>query len=362
MNQQANMNQGPSIDEMMGKMDYARDGVGGSGEKKDTIPAKDEFFHSLYIAGTTREDNDGPTGEVRRLKAEHLQVRGTDFINMDECYVQFFYKRQLQVKEYSGVNPKFRGYTECFSWRNPDENGVIRGTSGNVCGKNSAERKMNPFCTTCKTQIIFCGFLCDQHGAPHKDNDGKLYHMFIRARGIRVGNAMQYIFDCQDLPTPFITNDISKQDFEKSYSNLFRRVVKVSTEPITGVGVNGQPWSHLVYSFTGVKENDPQTTMKLLQYGMSLESKIEEKFDQTKMVSEWWQKINNVQTQRAATGGLITDQNFGNNQANIPPDANSQAIDKMSHSADYTRQPAPAPGTFGGDPVNTGFGFEDIPF
>jgi len=312
------------LDAIINGMDYDREGVM-SGERKESTPAKDELFHSLYISGTTREDNDGPTGEMRRLKAEHLQVRGTDLINMDDCYVQFFYKRMILSKEYAGANPKFKKYTECFSWRDYDANGIMHGTSGNECGKNSDARKCNPYCQTCKAQVILCGFMCEANGAPMKDTKGNLIHFFIRARGIRIGNVMQYIFDCQELPVPFISQDESKSDFEKSYSNLFRRVVKISTEAVTGTGANGIPWSHLVYKLTPVCENDSATTMKLLQYGHTMVEKIETKFNQTKMVKDWWEKYNNTAPTQAATGGIIHDHGYGNPNPNTPDSQFNQA-------------------------------------
>ena len=130
---------------------YASEGL----YSESPISPEEDFFHSIYISGSSRINDLGITE-----KPGLLQVRGIEN-NLNKVCMIILQTMPVQVKVTPG--PDGRGdKTECFSYQ--DGSGPFKGTSGRSCGKNAAERSQVDYCSTCKNQVIFSGLYCKNDG------------------------------------------------------------------------------------------------------------------------------------------------------------------------------------------------------
>lgn len=207
---------------MSGFEDYAGLATTGFDSREPSTPEND-FFHSVYISGQNRQNHIGVTEEAGKL-----QIRGVDY-NLPEVNMIITHVKQILVKEEKNPTTN-RTSTTCTSFM--EGNGPYNGSpSGIQCGKTSADRASNPFCSSCRSQLIVAGILCDVNGKPKVDDQNKPIFGFLRGKGSRYANVSDYLNNMTKLEglTPIFTPVTPESEsFEKSVVNNKRFVTKIT--------------------------------------------------------------------------------------------------------------------------------------
>ena len=194
----------------------------GGFDVKAPVKPEDEFFHAVYISGQQRQNHIGETEQPGKL-----QIRGLKS-NLNEINIIITHVKGVLVKSVRNNN---RDTLECFSYQvgNPP----WKGTSGQLCGKNSSERAAVPYCSSCRSQLIIAGFYLDEATGKQFLVDGKPVYVFIRAKGIKYGNVANYLSDLakRDDLEPMVTpvTEESKK-FEKAQVNHKRFVTRITVD------------------------------------------------------------------------------------------------------------------------------------
>jgi hypothetical protein len=292
----------------------------------EIIKPEDEFFHSVYIAGTRRKNHI----DIEE-KPGYFQVRGVAY-NLDEVYMIITHVKKVLVKSIRDVRTQ-KDRTECFSYQtgNPPWNGL----NGRVCGANAAERATCAFCAPCKSQIIVAGVYCDVNGNPIPTEEKKPQFVFIRGKGMKYSGVSEYLdtlskLDLDPIFTP-VTDETKK--FEKNVVNNKRFVTKI------GVGeADSQYGKKTVFKLeTGTKLSSDKV-QSILKLAKRTIEKFNEKFDDSKRASS---------TPASSYAGV----------GETPPVDESN---KFSVDSETTSVTTSAP-TKQAEPV-TSFNFEDVDF
>lgn len=185
---------------------------------KETKKPEDEFFHSIYIAGKTRTNHIGVSEEANKL-----QIRGFKY-NLDEVNMIITHIKEVLVKT---VKENGQDRVGCFSYKTGK---VWKGTSGNICGRNSAERAASPFCKDCKSNLIVAGMICSPNGKPLIDENNKAVFGFIRGKGMKYSNISEYLTSLfrLDLEPLILPSTEETMKLEKSIINHKRFVTKIT--------------------------------------------------------------------------------------------------------------------------------------
>jgi len=249
---------------------------GSAGEK---VAPEDEFFHSVYVSGKSRDNHLG----IKEMSGK-LQVRGVEY-NLDEVNLVITHTKDILVKV---RNDKKKGeITECFSYKSsePPWHGTSKlpDQSARPCPMTSAERAANDFCNPCRAQILIAGIYCKPDGAPILTEEKKPVFIFIRGKGMRYSNVSNYLNDLynEELPPIFEpVTDQSKQ-FEKSVVNNKRFVTKITKDE------EESSYGNMVNIF--VLEKGPEipssAVIKILKLSKETVEQFNEKFDWSKRKS-----------------------------------------------------------------------------
>ncbi len=290
---------------------------------------KDELFHSCYISGVKRTNE---VGIVER--PGYLQIRGNQY-NLEEVYMIITHVKQVLVKM-SKINGK--DHLECFSY----QEGQIpfKGTSGNVCGKNSNERACNAFCSTCKAQIIVSGILCSSSGSPILKEDGKPNFIFIRGKGMKYSNVSDYLNRCSQLNFPYLFPENPNDMLEKGVFNRSRILTK-----ITVGSVESRYGDKDVFEFLepekSVKLPDELVKKQILKIATDMLEKFNDKMD-------WSKNSNNNNNQNT---------NYMQNNTQTQPPQDEQMFNfNSSNNKEPQKQNQPE------ITPNVNFNFDDIAF
>ncbi len=248
-------------------MDYQEfGGLSGLGySETEAVDPKDEFFHSIYIAGKSRKNE---SGIIER--PDMLQIRGVEY-NKEEVFMIVLHTKQVLVKNRKEGNSE---KLDCFSYQ--EGPGPWIGTSGNTCGKNSAERSSIPFCNQCRAQIICSGILSDENGNPVKDAENKPIFVFIRGKGMKYANIGSYL------------NVMSKKNFEPIFtpetpeSTLFEKDVVNNKRCVTKIGITFAESAHgqkTVFELTDGNLLPVESVLEVLKIQKKTLDKFKEKMD-----------------------------------------------------------------------------------
>jgi len=237
-------------------------------ESKQPIAPEDEFFHSIYIAGQTRNNHINVTEQAGKI-----QLRGVEY-NLDSVYMIITHVKQVLAKV---ISKQGRDSVECFSF----QSGPLpwKGTSGKVCGSNSAERASDEFCNACRAQLIVTGIYCEESGKPIVGQDKKPIFLFIRAKGVRYSNVSEYLNEMaqKDLSPLFKPVTPESTRFEKAVVNNKRFVTKVTiTEVPTNFG------NRKVFKLEEGNQVQDETVKQILKISKKTLSNFNEKFDWSK--------------------------------------------------------------------------------
>lgn len=253
----------------------------GFSSKEPTAP-EDEFFHSVYITGRTRKNHINIEEQAGKL-----QIRGLDYnyYNLDEVYMIFTTVKNILVKTKKVNN---RDALDCFSFLSgkPPYFGTSEVSAGKKrqCGQTSAERAADPFCNTCRAQILVAGILCESSGKPIMKTDketGKNIPAFgfIRARGMKYSNVSNYLAEMYklELDPVFVPQTDESKEFEKAVVNHKRFITK-----ITKGTASSQYGDQSVFILSRHKELPKNEVKKILALAKNVQGKFVEKFDWSK--------------------------------------------------------------------------------
>jgi len=250
--------------------DYA-DLMGTGHESREPIKPEDEFFHSIYIAGTTRTNHIN----IEEL-AGKFQIRGVKY-NLDEVNMIITHTKEILVKE---VTQNRRASTECFSFKPaaPPWYGTSKlpDNTPRPCPQTSAERAVNDYCNTCKSQILVAGIYCNADGSPILTDEKKPIFVFIRGKGMKYKGVSDYLSDAykMDLPPIFEPQTAESMKFEKAVVNNKRFVTNIT---------KGQESSNFgmkdVFVLKTAAELPKDAVMKILEVSKNTLEKFNEKFD-----------------------------------------------------------------------------------
>lgn len=191
-------------------------------ESKEPIAPEDEFFHSVYIAGTQRTNHINIVEEIGKL-----QVRGVEY-NKDSIHIIITHTKQILAKITRSPTTQ-RDTVECFCYQ---EGGPPwKGTSGRACGVNSAERAADSFCNICRAQMIVSGIYCDEKGKPFLTEDNKPTFVFLRGKGMKYSGVAEYLNEMsrkEGLEPIFTPETEETKKFEKAVVNNKRFVTEVT--------------------------------------------------------------------------------------------------------------------------------------
>ncbi len=248
-------------------------GSGFQGQKPQEAP-EEAFFKSIYIAGKPMQIE----GTKIRTMPGYLQIRGLEY-NLEKVYFIITNIKKILVNEVNQPDNHMKNI--CFSYD------LKNGRKEKVCGSNSAERTNDPFCSTCKSQILVCGIYCDETGQPIK-KDKKYNFIFLRAKGIKYSNVSDYLNNLYNANLePFFekSNDPEIENkrilFEKSIVNYKRFVTEVS---VTTIPSNYGDKDVFLLK-TGIKLNN-ESVKSILNLSKKILEKFNDKFDWNKHQKE----------------------------------------------------------------------------
>ena len=286
-------------------------------DTKQPIDPKNEFFHSIYIAGITRK-NDEQIDEI----TGNLQIRGVEY-NKQEINMVIVHVKQILAKierEATG-----RETTKCFSYQQgpPPWFGTYK---GHQCGMNSAERAADEWCKDCRAQLIVAGIYCDDAGNAILNEDKKPIFVFLRAKGMKFSPVADYLNDMSKKELdPFFTPPTEESlKFEKGVVNNKRFVTKVS---IGEVGSNYGPKK--VFNLSEGQIIPKENVLEILKIAKKTLDKFNDKFDWSKKESGTPQQA--AQPQQQAESGLQEIPDIGNTQSKSttsPPPETEQTSGK----------------------------------
>ncbi len=236
--------------------------------KKQVAP-EDEVFKSLYIAGIARKDE--TTGEMSQ--PGKLQIRGLKS-NLTEVNFIITHVKNVLVNEKPDSFNKKQQKMVCFSFQSGPR--PWYGTSGKMCGSNRGDRQNDPFCQSCRGQILIAGIYCDEEGLPVMNKDGKPEFIFIRGKGMKFKNVSDYIYELSQLELdPFFDDDSDEaKRFEKMVVNQKRFITKASQT--TAPSDYGDKY---VFKLERTKQLDNKTVEKILALSKKTLKEFNEKFD-----------------------------------------------------------------------------------
>jgi len=250
--------------------DY-QDLMGTGHESREPVKPEDEFFHSVYIAGTTRKNHIN----VEEL-AGKFQVRGVRY-NLDEVNMIITHTKDILVKI---VTQNRKDSIECFSFKPgaPPWYGTSRlaDNTPRPCPTTSAERAVNDYCNTCKAQILVAGIYCNPDGSPILTEENKPIFVFIRGKGMKYKGVSDYLSDMfkKELPPLFTPVTEESTKFEKAVVNNKRFVTNIT---------KGQESSNYgmkdVFVLKTGAELPNDAVMKILEVSKNTLTKFNEKFD-----------------------------------------------------------------------------------
>jgi len=292
---------------------------------KSTEPVKpeDEFFHSLYISGATR-DNHVNISE----NAGKMQIRGVEY-NLDSVNMIITHVKKILVKNEKDQAGKQK--VGCFSFKK-EAQPPWHGWNNRVCGTNSAERAANAFCNQCREQILMAGIYVDQTGKPipHAET-GKPIFIFLRGKGMKYNGVSQFLADCykMEIKNPLFTPSTKESlDFEKATVNNKRFVTEI------GMGKASSNYGEKdIFTFKHGAALDNQSIFNILGIAKKSLTQFNDKFDWT----------------RTDTASGYTPDQTPVSQENVIPESNVAQPDQTQQKAPEQAQ-APT------------FNFEDINF
>ncbi len=241
---------------------------------KTPTPPEKEPFKSLYI-----RVNPGKNHVGIQEQPQKLNIRGFDY-NLDKVHMIIMMVKKVLVNR---VKEGDKEVVKCFCYKSgqPDE---WYGISGRKCGKNKAERQQDPFCATCKEEMIVGGIYCDENGKPIKEVDedfqesGKPVFVFIRGKGIKYKTVSEYISELMkvDFEDPVFDDEV----LEKQVANRSRVVTEVT------VGTQDSSFStHFVFNLQQGKTLSKDTVKKVLKIAKNYKEDFDKKFDWSKTMS-----------------------------------------------------------------------------
>ena len=309
---------------LMDNNDYSQL-AGTSFMSKPQVDPKDELFHSVYIAGQQRTNEAG----IDELPGQ-LQIRGVQY-NQSTLHMIITHVKQVLVKM-EKVNGKDQ--LGCFSYQEGDM--PFKGTSGNVCGRNSPERAAVAFCNPCRAQIVVAGLLTNSAGSPVVGEDGKPTLVFLRGKGMKYSNVSNYLNEMSQLELPMLVPENPNESLEKGVFNRSRFITQISVG--TASSNYGPKTVFELVKTTQLPDEVVKT--KILKLSMDLLSKFNEKFD--------WSQGKAAQSPPPAQTPPQEGQTFGGNEQ--PPSQNNEQAQTGTQTPEV-------------DPfANANFNFDDVAF
>ena len=248
-------------------MDQYSDLAGTGYSRTEPVPPEQEFFHSIYISGQNRKNHINIEEQVGLF-----QVRGVEY-NLTQVNMIITNVKEILVKA-QRINNKEK--IECFCYKTTQP---WTGTSGRVCGMNSAERAANEFCNICRAQIVVSGIYCDTSGKPLIDKDNKPVFVFLRGKGMKYSNVSNYLGDMykKDLPPIFSPATEESTKFEKEVVNKMRFVTT-----ITKGDAKSQYGMQKIFELNSGVQLDNKVVKSVLDITKKTVDKFNEKFDWSK--------------------------------------------------------------------------------
>jgi len=266
--------------------DY-QDLMGTGHESREPVKPEDEFFHSVYISGTTRKNHIN----IEEL-AGKFQVRGVRY-NVDEVNLVITHTKDILAKV---VTKNRKDSTECFSFKPgaPPWYGTTRlpDNTERPCPTTSAERAVNDYCNSCKAQIIVAGIYCNPDGSPVLTEEKKPIFVFIRGKGMKYKGVSDYLSDMykRDLTPIFTPSTDESMKFKKAVVNNKRFVTNIT---------KGQESSNYgmkdVFVLKTGSELPVDAVMKILEVSKNTLIKFNEKFD-------WSTRVNTKPSEATSYG------------------------------------------------------------
>ena len=288
--------------------DYSDLNDSGYEDKTPTDP-KDEFFHSVYISGVQRTNQDNIVEAAGKL-----QIRGVEY-NKDEIFMIITHTKQVHVKTEKDSAGKER--LSCFSFRDGAPTSWYGTYKNHKCGATSADRAADPWCVTCRNQLVVAGLLCDSSGNAVKKEDGKPTFVFLRGKGMKFAPVSEYLSEISKMEiAPFFKDtdpvpaNISsagpdavkkyieeRKRFEKNVLKIKRFVTKVV---IGEVPSNFGPKK--IFKLSAAFQIQDEVVPKILEISKKSLDKFHEKFNWTKNSSS---TTGYTQPQQGGTDGLM---------------------------------------------------------
>lgn len=259
----------------MSYSDYA-ELMGTGHESHEPTAPENEFFHSVYISGTTRTNHiniDEMAGK--------FQIRGVKY-NIDEVNMIIIHTKDILSKV---VTQNRRDNTICFSFKQGEPpwygTSKLPDNSPRPCPRTSAERAVNDYCNTCKAQIVVAGIYCNPDGSPILTDEKKPIFVFIRGKGMKYKGVSDYLSDMYKMEFDPIFEPVTAEStkFEKAVVNNKRMVTNIT---------KGQESSNYgmkdVFVLKAKAELPKDAVMKILELSKNTVNQFNEKFDWSPIV------------------------------------------------------------------------------
>lgn len=247
------------------------DGLGDTGyDSREPVKPEDEFFHALYIAGTSRDNHIG----VKEL-AGKLQIRGVEY-NKESVNMIITHVKKILVN--TTRDDKGKETLKCFSFKKTAEP-PWHGFETRLCGSNSSERAADEFCKDCREQIVVAGIYCDDKNSPVLDEEKKPEFVFFRGKGMKYSNVSAYLAEMYKMEPPGIVPG-APPDWEKAVVNNKRFVT------IIGMGKASSSYGEKdVFTLTKGAQLPNETVIEILRIAKQTQDKFNDKMDWSRKAS-----------------------------------------------------------------------------
>ena len=314
--------------------------MGTGHESREPVKPEDEYFHSVYIAGTTRKNHIN----VEEL-AGKFQVRGVQY-NLDEVNMIITHTKDILAKI---ITQNRRDSIECFSFKPgaPPWYGTskLADNSARPCPQTSAERAVNEYCNLCKAQILVAGIFCNPDGSPVLTEEKKPIFVFIRGKGMKYKGVSDYLGDMYKKELAPIFDPVTAEStaFEKAVVNNKRFVTNIK---------KGQENSNYgmkdVFILSPAAELPKDAVLKILEVSKNTLEKFNEKFDWSARTAPAATGYDQQQTAQTGEGQMSME---------TPAEEKSTAPDQTTAPETPATQEQAAPET----PKQV-FSFDDVNF
>ncbi len=180
------------------------------------LSPEEDTFHSVYIGQKKRENHIGIVE-----KSGKIHIRGVEY-NLDEVHGIILHTKPVMINRKK--NPMGKEEVVCFSFKT-----TPKSTTGKICPVKRSDRDSNPFCNTCRQEMIITYAYTDSNGKLILKDDKPIF-IFTRSKGMSYMPTSEYLNELSTCTDELEVYD--SVDKERKVANLKKYVTKIEVDEV----------------------------------------------------------------------------------------------------------------------------------